>query len=665
MTTANTQVIARVAAAVAGLGLVAMSFAPLANAQTTTTTTTTTSAAASLTFIRDLTIGSTGSDVTSLQTWLIAKGFSIPAGATGYFGAQTKAALGAYQASVAITPAVGYFGPITRAYVNVHASDGVTTGTLPAGCTSATGYSTTTGMSCAVSTTLPAGCTSTVGYSPTTGMSCSGGTTTTTGPLSGGEGSIDNFKTVGATNTSLNAADSQQVLGFEFKASGSDLSVNRVDFDLVNNAGTGTVRPWGVFQTATLMDGSTVIGTVDISNQANWSQDGTNTYGNQVYRVRFDGLNDVVRNGNTVDFYLKLDTQNTISSSNAGGTYTVSLPNQGLRAVDAKGIQQYTSSQVTGQVSVSAATTGSVVLSTGSDNPQTSTVQGDSNVSTTGITLNSFTVQAKNSDLMLYSIPVRVTSSSSPSSNIVRTLKLYQGSTLLDTESIAASTTAGTATTTFQNLNFKISQGSTVAFKIVAEINRIDGSSFQEGANITVTVPGTGIDIENGSNTVSVTGSSVGNTISFRSIGLAIDPTPTSATATATAVGTTGTQQGNFTYVFNVTGFGQDIFFSKNGNATIFGKLYSNGSSTAASTTVASTTAITSTADTSANGTNYVIHSGQTKQVSVTVTVPQGTNAPLNSVLTSFQFGLTDAAPSATSTPFNNNYQTPSVFLHA
>lgn len=87
---------------------------------TTTTTTTTTNAS----FNRDLTIGSTGSDVIALQEWLIAKGFAIAAGATGYFGGQTQAALARYQASVGIVPAAGYFGPLTRARIQ-----GSTTGT--------------------------------------------------------------------------------------------------------------------------------------------------------------------------------------------------------------------------------------------------------------------------------------------------------------------------------------------------------------------------------------------------------------------------------------------------------------------------------------------------------------------------------------------------------
>jgi peptidoglycan hydrolase-like protein with peptidoglycan-binding domain len=68
----------------------------------------------------DLTVGVTSTQVTALQTWLIAKGFSIPAGATGYFGAQTKAALAAFQSASGIAPAAGYFGPLTRAYIAAH-----------------------------------------------------------------------------------------------------------------------------------------------------------------------------------------------------------------------------------------------------------------------------------------------------------------------------------------------------------------------------------------------------------------------------------------------------------------------------------------------------------------------------------------------------------------
>jgi peptidoglycan hydrolase-like protein with peptidoglycan-binding domain len=68
-------------------------------------------------YTRDLETGLSGEDVKSLQEFLMLQGYSIPAGATGYFGNQTKQALIAYQQKNAISPAIGYFGPITKANV--------------------------------------------------------------------------------------------------------------------------------------------------------------------------------------------------------------------------------------------------------------------------------------------------------------------------------------------------------------------------------------------------------------------------------------------------------------------------------------------------------------------------------------------------------------------
>lgn len=64
--------------------------------------------------LRDLEIGSIGSDVIKLQEFLIKEEYAISAGPTGYFGQQTKDALISYQKANGIIPASGYFGPITR-----------------------------------------------------------------------------------------------------------------------------------------------------------------------------------------------------------------------------------------------------------------------------------------------------------------------------------------------------------------------------------------------------------------------------------------------------------------------------------------------------------------------------------------------------------------------
>ncbi|MDR3548075.1 MAG: peptidoglycan-binding protein [Candidatus Pacebacteria bacterium] len=648
----STNKIAKLAAIVAGSALVAMSFAaaiPAAHAQTTTTTTSTLSASqvaalqaqiaslqaqlsaatgtsstgASVTFTRDLTVGSTGSDVTALQTWLISHGDgqSIAAGATGYFGAQTKAALAAFQSQNGISPAAGYFGPITRAKVN-----------------SMSGSTTTT-----------------------TTTTTTGSTTT----LSGAEGSIDNFQSIGASSSTFNAGDTEQVMGFGFKADGSDLAINRVNFDVVltslSNTSTGSPRPWNFFQTATLMDGNTTIGTVDASNAANWSQDGQP--GNyQQYRISFQNLNDVVKMGSTADYYLSFTTQSAISDSNAGGTYTVTLPSQGLRATDALGIQQYNDTTDTATFTITNSQNGSVVISQASDNPQTSSVQGDTSSVTNGVTLNAFTIQAKNSNITLYSIPVTLNTSLATSSYEVRDLKLYQGSTLLDTESVSSSATSP-VTVTFKNMNFKIPQGTTDEFSVQADINKIDGSTFTNGATASVNVnPGNTADIENSSgNTVNLTGASTGNTITFYSTGISVDSTPTTS-AVAQTLGNSSTQLGTFTFTFNVTAFGEDIYLSSTTNG-FTGSLYDQGGNT-----VTATTSISSTADrTSGSTNNYVIHNGQTKQVTVSFT-KSGGNAYYYGKLSTLHFGTADtgtSGPLSQTFTFPTSYQTTQIYLNS
>jgi len=156
------------------LWMVGAAALPLANAQTTTSlqaqiaallaqiqtlqsqlgTSGTASTGATYNFTSDLTVGSTGAQVKSLQQFLIAQGDLVLATPTTYFGALTQKALAKFQAANGITPSVGYFGPKTRAFVNSMSSTG-TTGT---GTTTTTGGTTApaTGLSVSLASTNPA-----------------------------------------------------------------------------------------------------------------------------------------------------------------------------------------------------------------------------------------------------------------------------------------------------------------------------------------------------------------------------------------------------------------------------------------------------------------------------------------------------------------------------
>ncbi len=102
---------------------------PEEEAVNSTDYTTPTYTAPTVSFYRDLTVGSEGADVTALQEYLIARGFlTMPAGvAKGYFGELTRSAVARWQSSVGLTPAAGYFGQKSRTYI--------ATGVIPASAT--------------------------------------------------------------------------------------------------------------------------------------------------------------------------------------------------------------------------------------------------------------------------------------------------------------------------------------------------------------------------------------------------------------------------------------------------------------------------------------------------------------------------------------------------
>ncbi len=98
-------------------------------------------------FSKDLTTGSTGTDVTCLQNGLKAGGY-MSANATGYFGPATQAGVVAWQKAKGLTPAAGYFGAKSRAAWGGTSSTG-STGGVSAG--------TGTGLKVSLSPTSPNG----------------------------------------------------------------------------------------------------------------------------------------------------------------------------------------------------------------------------------------------------------------------------------------------------------------------------------------------------------------------------------------------------------------------------------------------------------------------------------------------------------------------------
>lgn len=291
-------------------------------------------------FTSNLTVGSTGAQVTELQQFLIDKGFLTAVSApTGYFGSLTQAALGKYQASVGISPDAGYFGPITRAYINSLSTTTTTT--------------TTTG-------TLPAGCTSTSGYSPTTGASCSTGMSSVVAPSTGLAVSLasDNPASgslVSSAGTGGGSAARIPVLAFNLTAGSSGaVTVSQLVFQK-----NGVISDSAVSNAYLVQNGQVVAQYSSLSSGV----------------LTFSGLDLSIPAGQTEEFQLAVGLSS--GSVNAGNTTSFSLPS-------ASDVSAFDSNNNAVTATGSFPLSGNVFTVTTVSNPQLATLQvGSSSIGTT------------------------------------------------------------------------------------------------------------------------------------------------------------------------------------------------------------------------------------------------------------------------------------------
>ncbi|MDB5244795.1 MAG: hypothetical protein JWN18_665 [Parcubacteria group bacterium] len=569
--------VAKVAAVATTLAMATslLSFAPMVHAQTTTTTTTSTSCSVGTV---NLTIGSSGMAVTCLQQGLIAAGYSIPAGATGYFGAQTRAAVSAWQAARGIMPTAGYFGAISRAAWGMGGSTTTTTTSTVPGCVAGAMFSSTTGAACTTTSTVP-GCTAGAMFSSTTGAACSSTTTTTTtsGPLAGTDGSISDVSKLGSFNNEDVAEGNSgvKVLGADIETSNDgdiELKSIKVSFDPTGNTGSDNLDDY--LDTVDVWLGSTKIGSADV---AGFSQDSNNLYTKTITLN-----NAVIRADQVAKLYVSVDAVNNIDSSDiSGDSWTVDIEN--IRFVDGSGVT--TTDDSTGDINAmnvgisfvdfSTSANTELKLSVSSDSPKAGIVVIDDTSNTDNVSLLKGKMKLDGtSDVNLDEFPVTFTTVGGNGLSAVTgsvTLKL-DGQTY--TESV--STTTLVASITFDNLNFDINAGDTVDFEVLADINDIDAGNLDEGDTLLASVTSSNRDsmnVENAQNNQvsdsDKTGTVTGEAQEFRTNGISL--TYVSSSQSATAGNSASDDLGTFTIKFKVTAIGDTAYVSSLADATLSG----------------------------------------------------------------------------------------------
>lgn len=507
-------------------------------------------------FNTNLTVGSTGADVVALQTWLMANGYSIPAlsagTAKGYFGAQTKSAVMAYQAKVGV-PSTGFVGPMTRAKLNGGVSAPVAAGfTCPAGYT----------------------CTANPGVTPAP----------TASPLTmdGTDGSLTVSLSSYASNVTVKKGETKDLVAVKAQATAAPVAVTRFDvrFDK---------RPWLYFTKVTLSDNSgTVIATKNLSSYA----DATEITVGSDYLVRFENINYTVTPGS--DKILVVSGTAVVSTDKLGSdvNVNVAVPTGSIRTVNGRG---YTDSLGLTGTNFTAGTTGRLATITGSGStanilarvspnaPSQRIVTTSTSGQTNGVVLGMFDFKSENtsSTINTLTFTLKDNGGNKTFSTIFKRVYLEVDGGTYQVDNVATSSV-------FSNLTIALPQDTWKTVTLKADV--ADQDDFANGAvaSTTMTVNASNIvGIDSGFNT---TTSSGGNTITssditFLQSGASItnqvativgDDNGTSAKTSATIT---------FQFTFNNTG-NTDLYLSANPSLAL---ATSSTIATAGSTTLTTT----------------------------------------------------------------------------
>ncbi len=470
------------------------------------------------TFTMDLTIGSTGAEVTSLQNFLMGHGQTIPAGATGYFGSQTQAALAGFQAANAISPAVGYFGPITRAKVN-----GMCVVVPPADDTSDD--------------------TSDDDSSDDDSVSL------------GGEASLDDVSMNDGDDTNIEEGqEDAPIAEVEVEFVDGDAQISRIDLGFV---ATGSEEdPWDTFSDISLWVDGDKVASVNADDEDDWLDEDAGT-------IRISGLDIVGMEDEKVTIVIGVTVQNSVDNMPA----TWRVDTEAIRFFDADDVA--TTEDATGDIGTGDGVTfdidsegadDEVIVKSSSEDPDATTIAVEEDTKSDWTTIFAFDLDTDDStnDIEVNELYIDLYSSNDNVVDMISDMKLVvDGEEFEDYSTLVGA--ANSASTTFDlDGDLVIDAGDRVTVELQVEFKAQSGN-YDNGDDIVASTTGATGDFE-GADDVVGEGSATGETHTLRTEGAIIEAGDMTEVKDENDDTSTTDDEGIFTIKFEVTAFETDLY---------------------------------------------------------------------------------------------------------
>ena len=578
------------------------------------------------TFTRSLTIGSQGADVTALQNALIKGGYSVPAGATGYFGSQTAAAVAAWQTANAVSPAAGYFGPVSQAK-------------FAATCDSSDDSDDSTDDS--------------------------DDSDSSSSDLSG-EASVDDSEVDLKEGEDTDIEEGQEaapVADFEIAFADGDAKITRLDVSV--EASGSEEDAWDTFEEISLWVDGEEVATMDASDEDNYQSDEKT--------LRFTGLDLVAMEDETITVTIGASVQGSVD--NMPATWNVDVTS--IRFVDGDDVtstEDITVATTDFEINVEGADD-ELIIKTSSEDPESATLIVEDDTTSDMMSVFVFDMDSDDStnDLELNNVIVGVQTGTADADDVINDAVLVIDGEEFDDWSYGDST--GTEVTLNFDIDgdYAIEAGERVAAELQIEFKKLDGVNYAEGETITATTTATGWDVE-GADDVTPTGSASGETHTIRTGGLDVAYVSDATSKTFTADDAGEKDRIEYEIVFEVTALEDDVYLDRTvtrdntvaGGSAGDGFMWATSSDSTTGTT--STSAIVSAEDTDSSdtATKFYVAEGETREFTLTVTLEAGIDGAAGVILTAINWTTdsTDATPNEFHTTGLEDYKTDTKSLN-
>jgi peptidoglycan hydrolase-like protein with peptidoglycan-binding domain len=304
------------------------------------------------------------------------------------------------------------------------------------------------------------------------------------GVTEGTEGTVETTTSPDVYSVTVKANQHKAVAKFDVEAKDSDLTVQRVNvsFDHATNMSKTNLR--NIIDTVYLYYNGEEVGAVELTRDSLTEIDGTEYY------VSFTGLNIEVAEDTTEAITVKVDAKNFVEEDGddlVGEDITVSIPGEGLRALDTAGINQYNSTAANRDFAVSSGDLATITTSVSDDTPEEGVVEVVADELTEDVTLAIFNVKAEDGDAEMTDVSVTITSTDKNVDDVVARLRLYVDGVFVEELTSELDGDMSSAES-FEVDYIAMEEDDEMEIEVVADIYGTDNFSDAEGVTLTATL---------------------------------------------------------------------------------------------------------------------------------------------------------------------------------